>query len=55
MTMKNMHVIHIFHYSFFLNVELGVLVSGMSIIWEDNDGCEKPYMCSLDIYLMTVL
>ena len=35
--------------------ESGILVSGMSTVWEDTDGCAKKYMCALTIYLMTVL
>ena len=35
--------------------ELGILVSGMSAVWEDIYGCAKQDMCALDIYLMTVL
>ena len=35
--------------------ESGILVSGMSTVWEDNDGCDKQYMCALVIYLMVVL
>ena len=27
----------------------------MSTVWENTDGCAKQYMCTLDIYLMTVL
>ena len=36
-------------------VESGRLVSGMSTVWEDTDGCAKKYRCALTIYLMTVL
>ena len=35
-------------------LESGILVSGMSIVWEDTDGCAKKYRCALAIYLMTV-
>ena len=31
------------------------LVSGMSTVWEDTDGCPKQCMCYLAIYLMTLL
>ena len=31
------------------------LVSSMSTVWEDIDGCENQYRCDLSIYLMTVL
>ena len=36
-------------------LESVTLVSGMSTVWEDTDSCAKQYMCSLDIYLMTVI
>ena len=36
-------------------IESGILVSGMSIVWEDTYVCSKQYMCALAIYLMTVL
>ena len=36
-------------------LESGRLVSGMSTVWEDTDGCENQHMCDLVIYLMTVL
>ena len=32
-----------------------ILVSGISTVWEDTNGCAKEYMCALDIYLMSVL
>ena len=32
-----------------------ILVCGMSIVWEDTNGCAKQYMWALAIYLMTVL
>ena len=35
--------------------ESGILVSGMSTVWEETDGCAKQYMCALNIYLMTVI
>ena len=35
--------------------ELGILVSDMSTVWEDTDGCAKQYRCALDIYVITVL
>ena len=37
------------------NFESGILVSGMSTVWEDVDGCAKKYRYVLDQYLMTVL
>ena len=33
----------------------GILVCGMSTVWEDTDGCANQYICALDIYLMTLL
>ena len=33
----------------------GILLYGMSTVWENTDGCAKQYMCTLDIYLITVL
>ena len=36
-------------------LESGRLVSGMSTVWEDTDGCANKYRCALTIYLMTVL
>ena len=36
-------------------LEPGILVSGMSTVWEDTDDCDKQYSCALDIYLITVL
>ena len=33
----------------------GILVSGVSKLWEDTDGCTKKYRFALDIYLMNVL
>ena len=35
--------------------ESGKLLSGMSTLREDTDGCDKKYRCDLAIYLMTVL
>ena len=45
------HMFHILKQFF----ELGILVYGMSTVWEDNNGCVKQYRCDLDIYLITVL
>ena len=42
-----------FHILFLLESE--ILLSSMSTVWEDTDGCAKKYMCSLDIYLMAML
>ena len=36
-------------------LESGILVSSMSTVKEDTDGCAKKFMCDLAIYLMTVL
>ena len=36
-------------------IELGLLVSGISTVWEDTNGCANQYMCALSIYIMTVL
>ena len=35
-------------------LESGRLVSVMSTVREDNDGCAEKYRCALPIYLMTV-
>ena len=40
---------------FIKTIEIGILVSVVSTVWEDTDGCSKKYRCVLDIYLMTVL
>ena len=54
--MNKMHVIHLIMYFISSKVfELVILVSVMSTVWEDTDGCSKQYRCSLAIYLMTVL
>ena len=44
---------HKFHLFFFK--ESGILMSGMSTVWEDTNGFAKKYRHALDIYLMTVL
>ena len=31
-------------------IELGILVSISSTVWEDTDDCEKQYRCDLDIF-----
>ena len=36
-------------------IELGILVSGMSNVWEDTDGFGDQYICAMDIYLFIVL
>ena len=35
--------------------ESGILVSGMSTVWEDTDVCTKQYRRALNIYIVTVL
>ena len=35
--------------------ESGILVSGMSTVWENTYGCAKKYSWYLSVYLMTVL
>ena len=51
MTMNKMHAIHVLK----VFSESGRLVSGVSTVWEDTDGCAKQYRVALSIYLMTVL
>ena len=34
---------------------MGILVSGISIVWEDTNICSKEYRCDLDIFIMNVL
>ena len=36
-------------------IELGLLVSGMSTVWEETDGFTNQYRRDLAIYIMTVL
>ena len=36
-------------------LESGILVSGVSIVWEDTNCCAKKNRCDLGIYLMSVL
>ena len=36
-------------------MELGILVSGVSTVWEDTEGYSKQYRCSIAFYLMTLL
>ena len=43
-----MHLIHVL-LLFIYSKELGILVSGMSTLWEDTDGCTEEYRCDLDI------
>ena len=35
--------------------ESGILVSGMSWVWEDTNGFTKQYRCDLSIYVMNFL
>ena len=35
--------------------ESGILMSGMSTVWQGSDGCTKKYRYVLAIYLMTAL
>ena len=56
MKMKNIHVIHILICFIYSKIfELGILVSGVSTVWEDTNVCENQYRCDLDIYLINVL
>ena len=48
---SRVHMVHILK----IFLESGKIVSGMSKVWEDTDGCENQHMCDLVIYLMTVL
>ena len=36
-------------------IELGLLLFGLSTIWEETDGFAKKTRCDLENYLMTVL
>ena len=45
------HMVHLFNKL----IELGLLFSILSKIWEDTDGSGKQYICALAIYLMSVL
>ena len=55
MKMSKMHVIHmIIFFIYSKSFESGILVSGISKLWEDTNGCENKYRFALDIYLMTV-
>ena len=51
-----MHVIHMLMCFIYLKIsESGILVSGMSTVWEDTDVCTKQYRRALNIYIITVL
>ena len=39
----------------FQKFESGILVSGVSTVWEHMNGFSKKYMCALVIYLINVL
>ena len=45
------HMVHLFKKF----IELVLLISVLSTVWEDTDGCENPYTHFLDIYLMNLL
>ena len=54
MRMNKMYVTHIIICFIYLKIfELGILVSGMSTVWEDIHGCAKQYRYVLAIKLMT--
>ena len=56
MTMNKIHVIHMLICFIYLKIfESGILVSAMSTVWEDTDGCSNKYRFALAIYLMSVL
>ena len=56
MTMNKLHVIHTVICFIYLKILVsGILVSGMSTVWEYIYGCAKKYRCDFYIYLMTVL
>ena len=53
---NNMHVIYMLIRFIYSKIfESGLLVSAMSRVREDIDGCAKQYMRDLNLYLMTVL
>ena len=54
--MNKMHLIHMLICFIYQKCfESGILVSSMSKLCEDTDGCANQYRCDLAIYLMTVL
>ena len=55
MKMNNMHVIKMIALFIYSKINLVLLVSGVSTVWEYNHGCVNQYRFSLAIYLMTVL
>ena len=49
--MNKIHVIHmIICFIYSKKIESGILVSGMSIVWEETNGCAKQYMCDVTKY-----
>ena len=55
MIINNMHVIHILIWFKYFFIESEKLVSGISKLWEETDGCANKYGCALTIYLMNML
>ena len=54
--MNNIHVIHMLICFIYLKLfESGILVPGISNVWEDTGGCDMQFRCYLSIYLMTVI
>ena len=54
--MNTMHVIHMLICFIYLKIfESGILLSGMSTVWEYTDVCAKHHKCDLDIHLMNFL
>ena len=54
--MNKMHVIHMLICFIYSKIfESGILVSAMSTVLEDTNGCAKQYRHVLDIYLITAL
>ena len=47
---SNTRMFHIFIY-----FQSEILVSGMSTVWEDTNGCAKKYRCYLAVSIMAVL
>ena len=54
--MNNMHVIHMLICLIYIKIfESGIFMSGMSMVWEDTDGCANKYRCTFAVYLMNLL
>ena len=54
--MNKMHMIHmLIRFTYLKLFDPGILLSGMSTVWEDTNGCAKQYRCALDIYLINLL